>query len=80
VANKRALEKEFGLDRDDGPLFIVVSRLTWQKGMDVLCEVLDHLVGLGGRLALLGTGDAALVSELHRRRAPRGPCVAAHRL
>ncbi|WP_343611395.1 glycogen synthase GlgA [Novosphingobium sp.] len=66
VANKRALEKEFGLDRDDGPLFIVVSRLTWQKGMDVLCEVLDHLVGLGGRLALLGTGDAALVSELHR--------------
>ena len=46
--NKRALEKEFGLDRDDGPLFVVVSRLTWQKGMDVLLEVLDHLVGLGG--------------------------------
>lgn len=66
TANKRALEKEFGLDRDDGPLFIVVSRLTWQKGMDVLAEVLDHLVGLGGRLALLGTGDAALVGELHK--------------
>jgi len=56
-ANKRALESEFGLDRDDGPLFIVVSRLTWQKGMDVLLEVLDHLVGIGGRLALLGAGD-----------------------
>ena len=66
TANKRALEKEFGLDRDDGPLFIVISRLTWQKGMDVLPEVLDHLVGLGGRLALLGSGDAALVGELHR--------------
>lgn len=66
TANKRALEKEFGLESDDGPLFIVVSRLTWQKGMDVLCEVLDHLVGLGGRLALLGSGDAALVGELHR--------------
>jgi starch synthase len=64
--NKRALEAEFGLARDDGPLFIVVSRLTWQKGMDVLPEVLDHLVGLGGRLALLGSGDAAIERELHR--------------
>lgn len=63
-ANKRALEAEFGLDRGDGPLFIVVSRLTWQKGMDVLVEVLDHLVGIGGRLALLGSGDAAIVAGL----------------
>lgn len=66
LANKRALEREFMLEKDDGPLFIVVSRLTWQKGMDVLTEVLDHLVGLGGRLALLGSGDAALVGELHK--------------
>jgi starch synthase len=57
AVNKRALEAEFALDEDDGPLFIVVSRLTWQKGMDVLPEVLDHLVGIGGRLALLGSGD-----------------------
>ncbi|MFM5885133.1 MAG: glycogen synthase GlgA [Novosphingobium sp.] len=65
-ANKRALEAEFGLTKDDGPLFIVVSRLTWQKGMDVLPEVLDHLVGLSGRLALLGSGDGAIERELHR--------------
>lgn len=58
--NKRAVEQAFGLDHDDGPLFIVVSRLTWQKGMDVLAEVLDHLVGIGGRLALLGAGDAEI--------------------
>jgi len=63
-SNKRALEAEFGLEPGDGPLFIVVSRLTWQKGMDVLLEVLDHLVGSGGRLALLGSGDAALVAGL----------------
>jgi starch synthase len=63
--NKRALEQEFGLDRDDGPLFIVVSRLTWQKGMDVLPEVLDHLVGIGGRLALLGSGDAEIEQRFH---------------
>ena len=65
AANKRAVEKAFGLEKGDGPLFIVVSRLTWQKGMDVLLEVLDHLVGIGGRLALLGSGDQAIEGELH---------------
>lgn len=58
--NKRAIEQEFGLDRSDGPLFVIVSRLTWQKGMDVLVGVLDHLIGIGGRLALLGSGDAEI--------------------
>ncbi|MGN7159549.1 glycogen synthase GlgA [Sphingomonas sp. SAFR-052] len=58
--NKRAIETAFDLDHGDGPIFIVVSRLTWQKGMDVLADGLDMLVALGGRLALLGSGDAAL--------------------
>jgi starch synthase len=58
--NKREIEQEFGLEAGDGPLFVVISRLTWQKGMDVLLEVLDHLVGIGGRLALLGSGDAEI--------------------
>ena len=60
AANKRAVETAFALDPGDGPLFTVISRLTWQKGMDVLAECLDHLVGAGGRLALLGSGDAML--------------------
>jgi starch synthase len=59
-ANKRAVEKMFGLDRGDGPIFTVISRLTWQKGMDVLAQCLDELIALGGRLALLGSGDAHL--------------------
>jgi starch synthase len=63
--NKRALEAEFALEPDDGPLFVVVSRLTWQKGMDLLLEVLDHLVDSGARLALLGSGDAALEAGFH---------------
>ncbi len=65
AANARALEAEFGLESGDGPLFIVISRLTWQKGMDVLLEAADHLVGISGRLALLGSGDAALESGFH---------------
>ncbi|WP_062781874.1 glycogen synthase GlgA [Novosphingobium capsulatum] len=65
AANKRALEREFHLEQGDGPLFVCVTRLTWQKGIDVLLEVIDHLVGLGGRLALLGAGDPALEAGLH---------------
>ena len=58
--NKRRVEAMFGLDKGDGPIFTVISRLTWQKGMDVLAQCLDELVSLGGRLALLGSGDAHL--------------------
>lgn len=60
AANKRAVENAFELDADPGPLFCVVSRLTWQKGMDVLAWSIDALVQMGGRLALLGSGDQAL--------------------
>ncbi|MGE3693076.1 MAG: glycogen synthase GlgA [Novosphingobium sp.] len=63
-ANKRALETEFGLEPEEGPLFIAVSRLTWQKGMDVLADCIDHLVGIGGRLALLGAGEPGIESQL----------------
>jgi starch synthase len=78
-ANKRALEAEFGLDKSDGPIFVVVSRLTWQKGTDVLLEVIDHLVGIGGRLALLGSGDAAMEAGL-RAAAVRHPGKVAIRI
>lgn len=59
-ANKLAIEARFGLERDDGPLFCVVSRLTWQKGMDILADTLDALVVHGARLALLGSGETWL--------------------
>lgn len=72
--NRAAVEGSFGLDADQSPLFIVISRLTWQKGMDMLAETLDHLVALGGKLAVLGSGDHALegmflsAAERHRGR------------
>lgn len=65
-SNKRAVEEAFGLDVRNGPLFAVVSRLTWQKGMDVLIGALDHLVGAGGRLALIGSGESAMESAFQR--------------
>ena len=58
--NKRAIEKRFGLDESDGILHCVISRLTWQKGMDIFAASLDGLVASGGRLALIGTGEPAI--------------------
>ncbi len=60
IASRRAVEQRFGLAGDSAPLFIVISRLTWQKGMDLLAEAMDHLVGLGGKIAVLGSGDAPI--------------------
>jgi starch synthase len=58
---RRALEDRFALDRDpSAPLLAVVSRLTRQKGLDLLIAALPRLLARGGRLAVLGTGDAAL--------------------
>jgi starch synthase len=71
VANTRAVEARFGLT-GEGPIFTVVSRLTWQKGMDVLAGLLDDLVAMGGRLAMLGSGDAGL-EQAFRDAAARHP-------
>ena len=65
AANRRAVEEAFGLDPAAGMIFAVVSRLTWQKGMDVLGDCVDGLVARGARLAVLGTGDAALEGMFH---------------
>ena len=72
VANKRAVQESFGLDASDGPLFAVVSRLTWQKGIDLLAACIDLLVGAGGQLAVLGSGEAELENAV-RGAAQRHP-------
>jgi starch synthase len=58
--NKTALQKTFGLGKADGPLCVLVSRLTEQKGIDLLLDALPALLDNGGQLALLGSGDPAL--------------------
>lgn len=63
-ANRKALAQYFGFADTDGPVFTVVSRLTWQKGIDVLIELADELVAMGGKLAVLGSGDQLLEAAL----------------
>ena len=58
--HKNALRAEFGLPDWPGPLCIVVSRLTEQKGLDLLLDALPVLLDNGGQLALLGSGDPDL--------------------
>ncbi len=70
--NKAALMARFGLEATSGPLFSVVSRLTWQKGMDLLLACVDALVGQGGTLCVLGSGDPELENGL-RSAAARHP-------
>ncbi|KQZ12914.1 glycogen synthase [Mesorhizobium sp. Root554] len=64
AANKRAVEERFGLDSDDSPIICIVSRLTWQKGMDILASAAAGIVAAGARLAILGSGDAGLEGAL----------------
>jgi len=62
--NRKALADYFKFEDTDKPVFTVVSRLTWQKGIDVLTEIADDIVTMGGRLAVLGSGDQALEAAL----------------
>ena len=58
AANKAALQKRFGLAVDPAALlFGVVSRLSGQKGLDLLLAAIPTLVGLDAQLVLLGSGD-----------------------
>ncbi|TJV07267.1 MAG: glycogen synthase GlgA [Mesorhizobium sp.] len=62
--NRAAVEARFSLEPDGSPIICVVSRLTWQKGMDILATAVDGIVATGARLAILGSGDAGLEGAL----------------
>lgn len=57
AANRQALLDEFGLDTPAGPLAIVVTRLSHQKGIDLLLEALPGFVDAGGAVVVLGSGE-----------------------
>jgi starch synthase len=60
-ANKAAVQARFGLTTaPEAMLLGVISRLTWQKGLDLLLANLTMLAPLGAQLVVLGSGEAAL--------------------
>jgi starch synthase len=61
VRNKTALQSKMGLTPEvDRPLFGVISRLSDQKGVDLLLQALPGLIAKGGQIALLGAGEPSL--------------------
>jgi starch synthase len=66
-ANKAALQERLGLERR-GEAFVVgiISRLSWQKGLDLLLDCIPQVLGDDVQIALLGTGDAELEDQFRR--------------
>lgn len=75
AACKAALQKQMGLSqRPDVPLFGMISRMTSQKGLDLLAECADDLLKLDAQFAFLGTGEERFerwLNDLARRRPDR---------
>jgi starch synthase len=64
--NKAELQTMFGLDQDENaPLFGVVTRLTWQKGLDLLLANVPTLLAQGAQLAVLGSGEPGIEQGFH---------------
>lgn len=62
---KARLQQELGLEvRDDRPLMVMVTRLTRQKGMDLVTYALDRILSGGVQVAVLGTGDTEYENAL----------------
>jgi starch synthase len=65
AVNKRALQMRFGLDpRADIPLLGTVTRLTAQKGLDLLLDIADAVLALPAQIVIVATGDKSLEQEL----------------
>lgn len=73
--NKAALRAEMGLPDAEGPLCVIVSRMSHQKGLDLVPEALPALLDHGGQLAVLGSGEGWL-EHAFRDLAGRSPHVA----
>lgn len=78
-ANTRYVEQQFGLPPADGPLFAIVSRLVGQKGLDLLPAVIDQIISAGGRLVVLGQGQAELEEMIAQLAVQHPQNVAFHR-
>jgi starch synthase len=74
-----ALRRELGLDEGPGPLVAMVTRLAWQKGLDLALESLPGMLDAGCRVALLGSGEAPL-EEAWMEAAARHPGEVAVRI
>ena len=57
-ANKEALMNAYGLKNTKGPLFSLVTRITWQKGFDIIFPAVEELIRRGASIFMLGSGES----------------------
>ena len=57
-ANKEALMNQYGLKNTKGPLFSLVTRITWQKGFDIIFPAVEELIRRGASIFMLGSGES----------------------
>ena len=55
--NREALFKEYGLKNNNGPLYSLVTRITWQKGFDIIFPAVEELLNRGASIFMLGSGE-----------------------
>lgn len=71
--NKLALQKELGLEENiEIPIISMVTRLTDQKGINLVCDVADLILNMGTQLIILGTGDSYYENKLREIEYHRG--------
>ncbi len=65
--NKEALQKHFGLSIDpDAPLICTTSRVTFQKGFELILNILEPLLRLDIQLIVVGSGDKSYIKEMQK--------------
>jgi starch synthase len=75
---KRALQRELGLPNLNVPLLAVIGRLTFQKGFDLLIDIIPELMFLDLQLILLGAGDHQLEQQLIAAKAKYSERIGVH--
>ena len=79
VECKTALQQEMGLRvQSDAPLFVVVSRLTEQKGLTLVLSGLNEIMERGGQIAVLGSGDVGIESAFKEAARAHPESIAVH--
>ncbi len=66
AANKKALRRELGLEQDASPLLAMVTRLTDQKGVQLVAPALEKILDLGLQVVILGSGDKEAEKALEK--------------
>ena len=74
---KAALQQELGLTQDpDAPLLTMVTRLTEQKGIDLIVSAIPDIIDMGAQIAVLGAGEPHWEHALRTLQAPPGRTAA----